>query len=91
MVNQGFDADRSVTPLDREEIAKIEVGQTNVSPRVARALVGWFLLMLASLPFFELVGQAGRSGGTPWSHLHPTAQRHPSTQSPRAGSPRPAA
>lgn len=69
MVNHGFDADRSVTPLDREESAKIEVGQTNVSPRVARVLVGWFLLMLASLPFFELVGQAGLSGGTPWSHL----------------------
>jgi SGNH hydrolase-like domain, acetyltransferase AlgX len=69
MVNQGFDADRSVTPLDREEIAKIEVGQTTVSPRVARALVAWFLLMLASLPLFELLGQGDRSDGTPWSHL----------------------
>jgi alginate O-acetyltransferase complex protein AlgJ len=69
MVNQGFDADRSVTPLDREEIAKIEVGQTNVSPRVARALMGWFLLMLVSLQLFELLGQSDRSGGTPWSHL----------------------
>jgi alginate O-acetyltransferase complex protein AlgJ len=69
MVNQGFDADASVTPLDREAIANIEVGQTNVSPRVARALAGWFLSMLASLPLFELLGQADRRGGTPWSHL----------------------
>ena len=74
MVNQGFDADRSVTPLDREEIAKIEVGQTNVSPRVARALVGWFLLMLASLPVFELLGRADLSGGTPWSPLADVGQ-----------------
>lgn len=69
-VNQGFDADREVTPLDREAIANIEVGHTNVSPRVAGALVVWFLLMLALLPLVEVIGESRRGDEpTAWSHL----------------------
>ena len=51
--------------MDREEIARVEVGQTNVSAGVARALVGWFLLMLVVLPVVELVAQPR----TVWDHL----------------------
>jgi hypothetical protein len=65
MTNQGFDADRPVSPMDREAIANIEVGHTHVSPRVAGAMVVWFLLMLAVLPLFEVT----RGGGDAWSHL----------------------
>ena len=63
---QGFDADRPVSPLDREAIANIEVGQTNVTPAVARASVAWFLLLLVVLPFTELVAPDASS---PWRHL----------------------
>jgi alginate O-acetyltransferase complex protein AlgJ len=53
----------------REEIAKIEIGQTDVSPGVARALVAWFLLMLAVLPAAEMIGTARGGEASPWSHL----------------------
>lgn len=52
----GMGTDRSVSPLDREQIARIEVGHTAVSPMLARVLVLWFLLMLAALPAVEWMG-----------------------------------
>lgn len=55
--------------LSREEIAKIEIGHTNVSPRVAGTLVVWFLLMLAVLPAAEVFGVASSGDLGPWSHL----------------------
>jgi hypothetical protein len=55
--------------MDREEIARIEVGHTNVTARLARAMVVSFLLMVAALPAAELVSGAGRSTPGPWLHL----------------------
>ena len=56
----------------REEIAHIEVGHTTVSPRLARLLVAWFLLLLAALPLVEWLwprAQAGNAQPRAWSHL----------------------
>jgi alginate O-acetyltransferase complex protein AlgJ len=82
---QGFDADRPVSPLDREAIAHIEVGRTAVTPRVARASVAWFLLVLVILPLTELVtpdtARPADAVATapPWQHLgrlpHAIAER----------------
>jgi alginate O-acetyltransferase complex protein AlgJ len=70
MATDGIGTDRPVSPLDREEIARVEVGHTNVSPRLAGAMVGWFLLMLALLPLAEGVGQLrARDAAGPWLHL----------------------
>jgi hypothetical protein len=69
MTNQGFDADRAVSPADREAIANLEVGHTDVTPGVARTLVVWFLVMLAALPLIELIGAARGDSETAWSHL----------------------
>ena len=69
MVTQGLDPDRPAEPLDREAIARIEVGHTHVSPLVARVLVGWFLLMLAVLPLIELAGPRRPEVAGAWSHL----------------------
>lgn len=60
------------SPLTREAVARVEVGHTSVSPAVARALVGGFLLALALLPAGEWLG--GRmappvDGGGAWSKL----------------------
>lgn len=58
--------------LSREQIAHLEVGHTTVSPVLARAIVGWFLIVLAALPATEWLG-ARRSTGDParaaWAHL----------------------
>jgi hypothetical protein len=70
MATDGIGTDRPVSPLDREEIARIEVGHTDVSPRLARAMVGWFVLMLVVLPLAEGVGQLRASDAArSWSHL----------------------
>ncbi|MEW6322267.1 MAG: hypothetical protein AB1635_14405 [Acidobacteriota bacterium] len=59
-----------VSPLDREQIALVEVGQTTVTPAVARALVAWFLAMLALLPLVEWWGGRGDPAGPgAWSRL----------------------
>ena len=55
-MTNGIGTDRPVSPLDRERIAHIEVGHTNISPTLARALVIAFLLLLAVLPLIELAG-----------------------------------
>jgi hypothetical protein len=39
----------------REEIAKIEIGQTTVSPTLARALTGFFLACIVIVPLIEIV------------------------------------
>jgi alginate O-acetyltransferase complex protein AlgJ len=44
-------------PLSREDIAKIEIGQTNVSPAVVRALVVFFLAVISVVPILEIVGE----------------------------------
>lgn len=65
-----------VSPLDREAIAKVEVGQTTVSPGVARALVIFFLACIAIVPVVEVAG--GRWGWTPanaWQRLAQLPQR----------------
>lgn len=62
MATHDIGTDRPVSPLDREEIARIEVGHTNVSRRVAKAMVATFLLMLAVLPLVEFRGALGALG-----------------------------
>jgi alginate O-acetyltransferase complex protein AlgJ len=70
MSSDGIGTDRPISPLDREVVARIEVGHTNVSPLVRRVLVAWFLIMLAALPLAELVGQLRwRETAHAWSHL----------------------
>jgi hypothetical protein len=59
-----------VSPLHREEIAKIEVGQTAVSPAVARALVVFFLVAIAVVPLVETLGQRWTAApATAWQRL----------------------
>jgi hypothetical protein len=56
-------AEEHVSPLDRERIANLEVGQTTISPTLARALVVAFLLALGGLPLIELTGGAPGAPG----------------------------
>jgi alginate O-acetyltransferase complex protein AlgJ len=56
----------------REEIAKVEIGQTTVSPAVERGLSGFFLVLILAVPAIEIaVSQWGlRPGALPvWSTL----------------------
>jgi alginate O-acetyltransferase complex protein AlgJ len=62
-----------VGPLpSREEIARAELGHTDVSPVTARVFVAWFLLLIAVMPVAEFLagrtGAAGEGDGA-WSHL----------------------
>lgn len=70
-VPQGADV-RNRSELSREEIAHVEVGHTIVSPWLARAIVAWFLIVLAAFPATEWLG-ARRSTDDParavWAHL----------------------
>jgi alginate O-acetyltransferase complex protein AlgJ len=60
----------SQAPLTREAIAQIEAGHTDVGPGTVRFLVVFFLLSVALVPLYELLGPAaGRDLVTPWSHL----------------------
>jgi hypothetical protein len=59
-----------VSPLHREEIARIEVGHTAVRPGVARALVAFFLLAIAIVPVFETLGQRWTAApATAWTRF----------------------
>jgi hypothetical protein len=56
----------------REEIARIEVGHTSISPGLARAMVAGFLVAIAIVPIVEWIGVRNRSAEgttTAWSHL----------------------
>jgi hypothetical protein len=55
----------------REEIAKIEIGNTAVSPSVARGLTAFFLISIVLVPVVEIVVPrfAGESTPTVWSKL----------------------
>jgi alginate O-acetyltransferase complex protein AlgJ len=55
----------------REAQAHAEVGQTTISPRVARALTGAFLLLACAVPLFELsrVFLGDTEAGAPWRRL----------------------
>lgn len=58
--------------LSREEVARREVGRTDVSPATARLLVVSFLVMIAVVPLVEWWGvRALRADGVEpsWSHL----------------------
>jgi alginate O-acetyltransferase complex protein AlgJ len=58
--------------LRREEVARIEVGNTSVSPAVARGVLACFLAVIALVPVVELasVGVRRAEGfATVWSHL----------------------
>jgi SGNH hydrolase-like domain, acetyltransferase AlgX len=62
---------RHSRPLTREEQALREVGHTTVSPLVARALTGAFLLLACAVPVFELtrVSLGDAEARAPWSRL----------------------
>jgi hypothetical protein len=53
----------------REETARVEVGHTNVTPRVAEALVVCFLVLVAALPVVDLAGAPASAQPGAWSHL----------------------
>jgi hypothetical protein len=56
----------------REEIAKIEIGQTNVDPSTARALVAFFLACIVTVPIIEIVVPkwvSSETAATVWSRL----------------------
>lgn len=54
-------------PSSREEIARREVGHTNVTPGVARALVVCFVAMVVALPLVDLAGFRASDEPAPWS------------------------
>jgi len=63
---------------ERERIAKIEIGQTDISPALAWLLVGAFLLTIALVPLIDLAtGRATRSGVSlsTLAEVVPTARR----------------
>ncbi len=55
----------------REEVARIEVGHTDVTPAVSRALVVCFLLLVAVLPAVEWLGSRAADAPSPWTLLFP--------------------
>ncbi len=59
----------SASPLSREEIARIEVGHTSVSPAVALLLATLFVAAIAAAATVELVRLGGQDGSSPWRHL----------------------
>jgi alginate O-acetyltransferase complex protein AlgJ len=61
----------------REEIAKAEIAQTVVSPRIARGLVAFFLSAIAIVPSIETLAARASTGSFPaiWSHLTDTPAR----------------
>jgi alginate O-acetyltransferase complex protein AlgJ len=62
-----------VAPLDREAVAKIEVGQTAVSPAVAWALAAFFLAAIVLVPMSEMIGRRGTpAAATAWTRLAET-------------------
>jgi alginate O-acetyltransferase complex protein AlgJ len=58
-------------PLTREAIAQIEVGHTDIGPGTIRFLVAFFVVSIAAVPLFEVIGARSDEAGfvTPWSHL----------------------
>jgi hypothetical protein len=72
--------------LSREEVARIEVGHTNISPALARGLAICFVIAIALVPLIELTGLIARGGGGPetaWAHLtRLPAQLHAPPQPP---------
>lgn len=58
-------------PPAREEIALKEVGHTEIGPGTVRFLLIFFLVAIAAVPTFEIVGgRSASNGGTvPWVHL----------------------
>jgi len=73
----------------REEIALIEVGQTTVSPAVARTLVAVFLIAIALAPALEWAARVGTGPddgvATVWSHLSALWNRVPAAWTGAAG------
>jgi alginate O-acetyltransferase complex protein AlgJ len=62
-MTNGIETDHAVSPLDREQIAHVEVGHTNITSTLARALVIAFLVLLATLPLIEFgTGAPGAQG-----------------------------
>jgi SGNH hydrolase-like domain, acetyltransferase AlgX len=68
-------SDTSILPLERdsrEEIAEREVGQTTVTPGVARSLVSFFVAAIVAVPLLEIVGTRivlGEGVASVWSKL----------------------
>jgi len=58
-------------PLSREEIAKLEIGVTNIGRGVALALCAGFIAMMTVIPVFELSRAAAgdEAAASPWRRL----------------------
>jgi alginate O-acetyltransferase complex protein AlgJ len=72
MATDSTHPDRLDPWLDREEVARIEVGQTTVHPRLAQVIVVGFLAVLVLLPALEWIRTrdgAGTATTAPWTHL----------------------
>lgn len=63
--------------LSREDVARIEVGHTDVTPTVARALVLCFLAVVAALPIVEWAGLRASDVQSPWARLLPQGGPEP--------------
>lgn len=60
------------TPVEsREDVARREVGHTEIAPWLARVMVAWFLAALAILPAVDLAGVAAGDASAPsaWARL----------------------
>lgn len=55
--------------LHREEVAKIEVGHTNISPRAAWALIVLFLVSIAAVPAVQVVHDGLARDETCWGRF----------------------
>ena len=58
--------------LNREEVARRDLGHTDVTPAVARTIVALFLLLIVIVPVVELLAVRSRSAAgvaSAWSHL----------------------
>lgn len=58
--------ERSEPPLSREEIAKREIGRTEISPRLAWVMVAVFLATILAVPTIQTIGgfQGGRGSAS---------------------------
>jgi alginate O-acetyltransferase complex protein AlgJ len=56
----------------REEIARRELGHTQIAPTTARILLAWFVAAILAVPTIELLGARARAASgvaVSWSHL----------------------
>lgn len=62
---------RTDRPISREDVAKLEIGVTDVTPGIARTLCAMFIALVCVIPFFELSRAASgdTAAAAPWQRL----------------------